>query len=224
MKRSSVVCLLCSIAASRLPADFSAIRSRLASASTAPADRGRPACARRRCRPVARRACHRGLRYPSPAARRSAAAPACAAPDSRGRHCSAPPPRPHCAQRAKRRPDSSSACEFARRGWPLSRQDANDFRNHVAGPANDDAYRRYARPCAGSRPRCAGWRWSPSRPRRKPAASRATGVSAPVRPTWIEMSSSSVTASSAGNLWARAKRGARETKPRRSCAARSSTL
>jgi DNA ligase (NAD+) len=40
--------------------------------------------------------------------------------------------------------------------------------------------------------------------------SRATGVSLPVRPTWISIASSSVSAFSAGNLWASAQRGARE--------------
>ncbi len=40
---------------------------------------------------------------------------------------------------------------------------------------------------------------------------RATGVSAPVRPTWTSMASTSVAISSAGNLCASAKRGARET-------------
>ncbi len=54
--------------------------------------------------------------------------------------------------------------------------------------------------------------------------SRATGVSAPVRPTWTSMASTSVAISSAGNLCASANRGARETKPRRSCCASSLTL
>ena len=39
----------------------------------------------------------------------------------------------------------------------------------------------------------------------------ATGVSAPVRPTWISMSFSTVVAFSAGNLWAIAQRGLRDT-------------
>src|SRR5207249_2513128 len=41
-------------------------------------------------------------------------------------------------------------------------------------------------------------------------ASRATGVSAPVRPTWNSMSLTTVSASSGANLWAIAQRGARE--------------
>ena len=52
----------------------------------------------------------------------------------------------------------------------------------------------------------------------------ATGVSAPVRPTWMRMSFSRVRACSAGNLWAIAQRGARLTKPRRSCQSMRSTL
>ena len=55
-------------------------------------------------------------------------------------------------------------------------------------------------------------------------SSLATGVSAPVRPTWISIFSTIVVACSAGNLCATAQRGLRETKPSRSCNARSSTL
>ncbi len=47
-------------------------------------------------------------------------------------------------------------------------------------------------------------------------SSLATGVSAPVRPTWMSMSRRIVVACSAGNLCATAQRGERETKPRRS--------
>ncbi len=54
--------------------------------------------------------------------------------------------------------------------------------------------------------------------------SRATGVSAPVRPTCTSMSSTSVVASSAGNLCATANRGALDTKPNSRCAASSLTL
>ena len=55
-------------------------------------------------------------------------------------------------------------------------------------------------------------------------SSLAAGVSAPVRPTWISMSSSLVVTSSAGNLCAIAQRGARETKPSRSCQSSRLTL
>ncbi|MCY1200314.1 hypothetical protein D9M72_117430 [compost metagenome] len=53
---------------------------------------------------------------------------------------------------------------------------------------------------------------------------RATGVMAPVRPTWTSMSSSVVVASSAANLCASAKRGARATKPSTFWAGSESTL
>ena len=55
-------------------------------------------------------------------------------------------------------------------------------------------------------------------------SSLAAGVSAPVRPTWISMPFSSVVASSAGNLWAMAQRGERDTKPSRSCQSSRLTL
>ena len=55
-------------------------------------------------------------------------------------------------------------------------------------------------------------------------SSLATGVSAPVRPTWISMSRTTVVAFSAGNLCAIAQRGLRETKPSRSCQSSRSTL
>jgi hypothetical protein len=55
-------------------------------------------------------------------------------------------------------------------------------------------------------------------------SSSATGVSAPVRPTWMRMSRRMVCACSAGNFQAVAQRGARPTKPSRRCKARSSSL
>ena len=54
--------------------------------------------------------------------------------------------------------------------------------------------------------------------------SRATGVRAPVRPTWMSMPSRIVRACSAGNLRATAQRGERDTKPRRRCQSSRSTL
>jgi hypothetical protein len=57
----------------------------------------------------------------------------------------------------------------------------------------------------------------PTTPPTVTGASRATGVSAPVRPTWMSMPFSTVVACSAGNLCAIAQRGERETKPSRSC-------
>ena len=50
-------------------------------------------------------------------------------------------------------------------------------------------------------------------PPTKTGFNRATGVIAPVRPTWTLISKTSVNASSAGNLCAIAHRGARDTKP-----------
>ena len=52
----------------------------------------------------------------------------------------------------------------------------------------------------------------------------ATGVNAPVRPTWISMPLSTVIACSAANLCAIAQRGLRDTKPSRSCQSSRSTL
>jgi len=52
----------------------------------------------------------------------------------------------------------------------------------------------------------------------------ATGVSVPVRPTWIVIFSSTVSARSAGNLCASAQRGARLTMPSRACQSRRFTL
>ena len=52
-------------------------------------------------------------------------------------------------------------------------------------------------------------------PPTRTGASRPTGVSLPVRPTWMSMLSSVVSACSAGNLCASAQRGALATKPSR---------
>ena len=61
-------------------------------------------------------------------------------------------------------------------------------------------------------------------PPTKTGLSLATGVIAPVRPTCTSMPSTCVIISCAGNLCATANRGARETKPNCTCAARSLTL
>ena len=53
---------------------------------------------------------------------------------------------------------------------------------------------------------------------------RAIGVIAPVRPTWTSMPSTIVSASSAGNLWAIAHLGARDTKPNSACWDKAFTL
>jgi hypothetical protein len=54
--------------------------------------------------------------------------------------------------------------------------------------------------------------------------SRATGVSAPVRPTWMSIASTTVNASCGGYLCATAQRGSRERKPRRRCRSSELTL
>ena len=61
-------------------------------------------------------------------------------------------------------------------------------------------------------------------PPTKIGSSRATGVIAPVRPTWKSIATSLVVASSAGNLCAIAQRGARETKPSACWSAKRLTL
>ncbi len=55
-------------------------------------------------------------------------------------------------------------------------------------------------------------------------SNRATGVSAPVRPTWNSMSRTLVSSSCAGNLWATAHLGARDTVPSASCQSKRLTL
>ena len=61
-------------------------------------------------------------------------------------------------------------------------------------------------------------------PPTKTGSSLATGVSLPVRPTWISMRSSLVTCSCAGYLCATAQRGSRDTKPSSRCSLRLLTL
>ena len=65
-----------------------------------------------------------------------------------------------------------------------------------------------------------GWTVPPT----NTGSSLATGVSLPVRPTWISMSRSNVICSCAGYLCATAQRGSRVTKPSCSCDARELTL
>ena len=62
---------------------------------------------------------------------------------------------------------------------------ASHLRDDVAGALDDDACRRRGCPCARSRPRCAAWRSATTTPPTVTGSSSATGVSAPVRPTWI---------------------------------------
>ena len=65
---------------------------------------------------------------------------------------------------------------------------------------------------------------SPARRRHSPVPVPAMGVSAPVRPTWMRISCSTVVACSAGNFHPIAQRGARPAKPRRRWSPRSSSL
>ncbi len=75
--------------------------------------------------------------------------------------------------------------------------------------------RRCGCPCGRSRPRCAGWRAATSTPPTFTGSSSATGVSAPVRPTWMRIAFSTVVACSAGNFHADrpARRAADEAEP-----------
>ncbi len=70
--------------------------------------------------------------------------------------------------------------------------------------------------------------WSVARAMVEPATSTgsnsATGVSTPVRPTWMRIWRRTVRFSSGGNLKAMAQRGARAVKPRAACEAKESTL
>ena len=61
-------------------------------------------------------------------------------------------------------------------------------------------------------------------PATKTGSNFATGVMAPVRPTWNSTSLSTVISSCAGNLYAIAQRGEREIKPSCSCKAISLTF
>ena len=95
--------------------------------------------------------------------------------------------------------------------------DLDDLRDHVAGALQHHRVADRGCPCARSSPRCAASRGATTTPPTVTGSSMATGVSAPVRPTWIAMSRSHVSACSAGNLCAIAQRGARPTKPSRRC-------
>lgn len=63
-----------------------------------------------------------------------------------------------------------------------------------------------------------------STPATRTGSSSATGVSTPVRPTWIAMALSRVVTCSGGNFRAKAQRGARAVWPKSSCKARLFTL
>ena len=102
-------------------------------------------------------------------------------------------------------------------------QNLDDLRDHVAGALH---HHRVADPhvLAGDLVLVVQGGVQTTTPPTVTGRSLATGVSAPVRPTWISIASRTVVARSAGNLCAVAQRGLRETKPRRCCSASSSTL
>ena len=141
------------------------------------------------------------------------------------RRCSAAPPRPAGAPRGCRRP---GRCRGTRRAArvrrPALQHDRDDLRDHVAGALQHHGVAD-ADVLAGDLVLVVQrgvLHQHAADIHRLPA--RATGVSAPVRPTWIWMSRSTVVACSAGNFQAIAQRGARPTKPSRRCNARSSIL
>ena len=217
MKRASVVSLLFSIAATTLAADLSAIRSSAGERSRRRARRCRPACARGPHRPADRRACRRGPRCPSRGGSRNAAAPACAAPGRRGRRCSA-----RSLRRARRTIAEPHSGHFVgiTNGF-ASRGRFSGTTRTTSGITSP------ARRTITVSPMCTSLRRTSSSlcsvalvtvtPPTNTGASRATGVIAPVRPTWTSMPSTSVAISSAGNLCATAQRGSRVTKPSVRC-------
>ena len=100
----------------------------------------------------------------------------------------------------------------------------HDLRDHVAGALHDH---RVADADVLARDLVLVVQRGSLRPATPPTftgSSSATGVSAPVRPTWMWIARSTVVACSAGNFYAIAQRGARPTKPSRRCKARSLIL
>ena len=136
--------------------------ARARQASARRARRDPPACARVRRRRADRRASRPDLRCPSRAATRSAGAPACAAPDSRGRRCSGRPLRFRCARPWTRRPGMRAASRTQARSGrgPLLEHHAHDLGNHVARAPHDRPYRRRARLSHAPDRGCAASRWS----------------------------------------------------------------
>ncbi len=110
-------------------------------------------------------------------------------------------------------------------GWArlVARQILDHLRDHVAGALDSDAVadaQAQARDLVAVVEGDVGDDHAADADRRQ----RPTGVSLPVRPTWMSIASSVVSAFSAGNLCARPQRGARATKPSRSCRSSRSTL
>ena len=164
-------------------------------------------------RPAGRRPCRRDPRCPSPGGSRSAAATACAAPGRRARPCSARPPRP-----STRRTSEPQTGQWLRQlGHVRVRRSPLGMTRTTSGITSP------ARRMITASPTRTSLRCSSSTlcsvalltvtPPTNTGSRRATGVSAPVRPTCHSMPRTVVISSSAGNLCAIAQRGARATKP-----------
>ncbi len=206
-------------------ADFSAIRSRPASDALSSRGRGPPDSRPCRGRPAARPASR-----PAPSMSIARRPTKCSSACLRCALQYRPP-----VQRATASPSSRTTGD-SQTGQRL--RHARSGLPRAAAPRTARAPLRESRRRPAARPRCR----RPSTSLRRSSSSlcsvalvtvtpptntgfrRATGVSAPVRPTWTSISSTSVICSSAGYLCAIAKRGARETKPSCSCQSRRFTL
>ena len=141
----------------------------------------------RRRRPAGRPACRPGLRCRARAGRRNAGSPACAARRRTGRRCSGSRPRPsrarralphtgHCARHAEVR--ARSACA-------RSRHARRPLRGSRRRRGARSRCRRCARPCGAPRTALCSVALDTVVPPTNTGSSLATGVSLPVRPTWI---------------------------------------
>ena len=210
MKRASVVCLLCSIASSKFWADFSPIRSSWASArkfslyksagvctsccSTSWSTSLSPSPSISRARRLAKcnNACLRCAGQNSPPLQRHIASSGCL------ETCA-----PHTGQVRGILNSRTSTGRRSSRTRATSGMTSPARRTLTVSPMRISLRRNSSSLCSVALVTVT--------PPTNTGARRATGVNAPVRPTCTSMSRTVVNASSAGNLCARAKRGARDT-------------
>ena len=157
-------------------------------AAPASGRRGRAASSPARRRPAGRRSCRPGLRCRARVGRRSAGSRSCAARRRTGRRCSGGRRRPPRAPPRCRTPDSRAACGSSARSAARRGRRSAPTTSGITSPARRTITVSPTRtPLRRISNRLCSVAFDTVVPPTNTGSSLATGVSLPVRPTWMSM-------------------------------------